>query len=317
MRRFYRLAHKRGSAIGARARLRLEWPHLVYLPRVAESKMNIFLQVPVFLSVACAPHLAGAADLYDTINALRAGQGGCAVAQPMAPLTRRPALELTAQALSRGVALPEGLKDSAYRASASLFISMAGDGVIGKAGALLGKQYCKQVLNADATEIGIYQEARQFWIVIAAPFAPQVSLQADAAGQRVLELVNAARAQARNCGNKAFKAVKPVKWSAPLAEISARHAADMAQNNYFSHTGLDGSTPAARVTRAGYKFRATGENIAGGQTSPEDAVAGWIKSPPHCGNLMNGAYTEMGVAFAVNRTSEMGVYWAQTFGTPR
>ena len=25
---------------------------------------------------------------------------------------------------------------------------------------------------------------------------------------------------------------------------------------------------------------------------PEDAVAGWIKSPPHCANLMNGAFTE-------------------------
>jgi len=46
-------------------------------------------------------------------------------------------------------------------------------------------------------------------------------------------------------------------------------------------------------------------------------VAGWIKSPPHCANLMNGAFTEMGVAYAVNAKSEMGVYWAQEFGTPR
>ena len=52
-------------------------------------------------------------------------------------------------------------------------------------------------------------------------------------------------------------------------------------------------------------------------STPEDAVAGWIKSPPHCANLMSQAYREMGVAFAVNAKSKMSVYWAQEFGAPR
>lgn len=276
--------------------------------------------VALFALILCNP--AAAADLYETINALRAGQGGCALAQspalkPLPQLKRQPALERAAQALSRSVALAASLTDAGYRASTSSFISLSGDGVNEKAGALLGRQNCAQLLNAALTEIGIYQEERQLWIVMAAPFAPQVAMNADAAGQRVLELINLARAQARTCGNKAFKAVKPLKWSALLAEISSRHGADMAANNYFSHTGLNGSTPPQRVQGGGYKFRATGENIAAGQTTPEDAVAGWIKSPPHCENLMKPVYTEMGVAFAVNRNSEMGVYWAQAFGTPR
>jgi uncharacterized protein YkwD len=46
-------------------------------------------------------------------------------------------------------------------------------------------------------------------------------------------------------------------------------------------------------------------------------VAGWIKSPPHCANLMNNGFAEMGVAFAVETNSELGVYWAQEFGAPR
>ena len=50
---------------------------------------------------------------------------------------------------------------------------------------------------------------------------------------------------------------------------------------------------------------------------PEDAVAGWIKSPGHCANLMNPAFAEMGVAFAIDAASDMGIYWAQAFGTPR
>lgn len=32
---------------------------------------------------------------------------------------------------------------------------------------------------------------------------------------------------------------------------------------------------------------------------------------------MNPVFSEMGVAFAVDRESELGVYWAQAFSTPR
>jgi uncharacterized protein YkwD len=133
----------------------------------------------------------------------------------------------------------------------------------------------------------------------------------------VLDLVNKARATPRDCGNRAFKAARPVRWSDPLAEASRLHAEDMAHYNYFSHSGRDGSDPAQRVERAGYRYRSTGENIAAGQMKPEDAVAGWIKSPEHCANLMNPAFTEMGVAYAVDPGSDMGVYWTQAFGTPR
>jgi uncharacterized protein YkwD len=33
--------------------------------------------------------------------------------------------------------------------------------------------------------------------------------------------------------------------------------------------------------------------------------------------LTNAALSEMGIAFAVNPKSKMGVYWTQAFGTPR
>ena len=273
------------------------------------------LIVAVLAAGACG--IAAAADFYDTINSLRAGQGACAVAQPRAPLTRQPALERAAQALTRGVALSDALHDAGYRATSSLYLSISGDGVSEKAGAMLGRQYCGQILGAALADIGIYQDARQLWIVMAAPFAPQVSMSADAAGPRVLELVNRARAEARSCGGKRFKAAGPLRWNNLLAKIAQGHSDDMAQNSYFSHTAGDGSVPSQRVQRGGYKYRATGENIAGGQTSPEEAVAAWIKSPPHCENLMNPAYTEMGVAYAINRDSELGVYWTQVFGTPR
>jgi uncharacterized protein YkwD len=54
-----------------------------------------------------------------------------------------------------------------------------------------------------------------------------------------------------------------------------------------------------------------------GQTTPEQVVQAWLKSPEHCANIMEPAFVHMGVAFAVNQTSEGGIYWAQEFGRPR
>ena len=261
---------------------------------------------------------AAASDLYAVINRLRAGEGNCAVAEQLPPLKPQAALERVARDLSRGDKLQQSLKAVGYRATRSSALSISGDGVGARAAGMLAKQsYCQQLQDAAMTEVGIYLDARQVWIVMAAPFAPSVGMSEQAAGQRVLDLVNQARATPRYCGNTAFNAARPLRWNDSLAEASRLHAEDMARYNYFSHSGRDGSNPAQRVERAGYRYRATGENIAAGwQMKPEDAVAGWIKSPGHCANLMNPAFTEMGVAFAVDPRSEMGVYWTQTFGTP-
>ena len=261
---------------------------------------------------------AAAGDVYTAINRLRAGEGNCAVAEKLPPLKPQAVLERVARELSRGDELQHSLKAAGYRAARSSALWFNGDGVGAQvAGMLANQRYCEQLHDAAVTEVGVYQDARQVWIVMAAPFAPLVGLSGQAAGQRVLDLVNQARATPRHCGNRAFKAARPVRWSVPLAEASRLHAEDMARHNYFSHSGRDGSDPAERVERAGYRYRSTGENIAAGQMKPEDAMASWLTSPPHCANLMNPAFIEMGAAFAVDPRSDMGVYWTQAFGTPR
>lgn len=268
-----------------------------------------------FILAALSCDAFAAANLYDAVNRVRAGEGACASAQKSAPLNRHSALERAALGVARGKTLQDSLKESGYRASASLFISITGAGGSEEAVAVLEKKYCERLLRGALVDIGIHADARQLWIVMAAPFAPQIALSPEAAGERVRELVNQARAEARSCGAKAFKAAVALRWSAVLAKAALEHAQDMARHSYFSHSGRDGSTPVERVLRAGYKFRATGENIAAGQFTPEEVVAGWIKSPPHCANVMNPQYAEMGVAFVVDRNSELGVYWTQVFGT--
>jgi len=81
----------------------------------------------------------------------------------------------------------------------------------------------------------------------------------------------------------------------------------MNKNNYFSHTGLDGSTPGDRIRNAGYSWTAYGENIAKGYTTEQAVMDAWIKSEEHCINIMNPVFTELGAAKA-------GSYWVQEFG---
>lgn len=261
---------------------------------------------------------AVASDLYTTINLLREGEGGCDAAKQLPLLRQQAALERVARDLARGNKLEQSLAAAGYRATRVKALTFSGDRIGTRMAEILAAQsYCRQLQDAAMTEVGIYLDARQVWIVLAAPFAPSVEMAGQAAGQRVLDLVNQVRSTRRNCGNKAFNAARRVSWNDTLAEASRLHAEDMARFSYLSHDGRDGSIPAQRVERAGYRYRAMGENIAGGQMKPEDAVTAWINSPPHCANLMNPAFTEMGVAFAVDRTSKLGVYWAQEFGTPR
>ena len=279
--------------------------------------MRLRILSGLFLLAVCFN--VAARDLYTAINGLRAGEGNCAVAEGLPPLMPQAALERVARDLARGDQLPQSLKAAGYRATRSSVFSLRGDGVGTQAAGILARQdYCQKLQDPAMSEVGIYLDARQLWVVMAAPFAPSAGVSEQAVGQRMLDLVNQARGASRYCGNRMFRAARPVRWNDLLAEASRLHAEDMARHNYFSHSGRDGSDPGQRVERVGYRFRSTGENIAaGGHMRPEDAVAGWIKSPGHCANLMNPAYTEMGVAFAVEPRSEMGVYWTQAFGTPR
>lgn len=259
-----------------------------------------------------------ASDLYTTINLLRDGEENCDVAKHLPPLKPNAELESVAKALARGNKLEQSLMLAGYRATRVSALRFRGNGIDREVADMLAKRnYCQQLQDPAITEIGIYLDPQEVWIVLAARFSPLADMDEQSAAELVLDLVNEARATRRSCGKKTFNAAPPLRWNPLLADASRLHSEDMARFSYFSHKGRDGSTPPQRVERAGYRYRITGENIAGGQMTPEDAVAGWIDSPRHCANLMNPAFTEMGVAVAVDRKSKLGVYWTQEFGTLR
>lgn len=144
-------------------------------------------------------------------------------------------------------------------------------------------------------------------LIAAAPAA------ADDFGVRVLELVNAARAESRRCGWKRFGAAPPLVRSTTLDGVALAHAEDMAARGRMEHAGGDGSTPAERASRAGYAWMRIAENVAAGQSTPEQAVASWLTSSAHCANLMDAAFTETGIGVATAGAG--GPYWAQVLGS--
>lgn len=141
--------------------------------------------------------------------------------------------------------------------------------------------------------------------------------QPNESQQAVLDRVNEARAQSRQCGNESFEAADPVTWSCPLESAARAHAKSMARENYFSHASPDGTQVSDRVSETGYDWSAVGENIAAGQRTADSVVDGWLSSPQHCRNIMKPEYTEMAVAMAESEESRYSPFWVQVFARPR
>lgn len=91
----------------------------------------------------------------------------------------------------------------------------------------------------------------------------------------------------------------------------------MAENNYFSHTSLDGRNAGQRITDEGYRWRSYGENIAAGQRSVNEVMSGWLSSPGHCQNIMRPGFVEVGVSCVQKSGTAYGRYWTMVLASPR
>ena len=268
-----------------------------------------------FTILALMP-VAATADVVGSINKVRAhgcpGRPGGGV-----PLRPNRQLDAVARQLERGTDLQRAEKEQHYIAESAASIEISGVSDDGEVERMIGNQFCLAATGPEFREIGVYRGRTGVWVVLAQPFTPPQTRDAAAVGRRVLELTNQARSRARRCGRTVYPAAEPLTLNVSLEHAALEHSRDMAAHNYMDHTGRDGSTPADRITRAGYKWRAVGENLASGAMTPEEAVDVWLHSPHHCANLMDRSFTQMGIAFATNPTTDGGAYWTQTFGTPR
>jgi uncharacterized protein YkwD len=127
--------------------------------------------------------------------------------------------------------------------------------------------------------------------------------------QQVVELTNNFRAK---------NGLAPLTVNSKLSDAAQTHSQNMAVQDFFSHTGKDGSSAGDRVSKTGYNWRTVAENIAAGQRSPAEVVQSWIDSPGHRENMLNPTVKEIGVGyfFLANDTgtTNYNAYWTQNFG---
>ena len=142
---------------------------------------------------------------------------------------------------------------------------------------------------------------------LAAPAVACVVPQgAEAAAARLLDGVNLARARA------GLRGLRPASG---LQRAAQAHACDNARTGRLTHTGSDGSAPADRIRRAGYRPALTSENVAVGYRTPAAVVDGWMGSRPHRRNILSARATEVG--FGLARGADGRLHWVMKAAVPR
>lgn len=120
--------------------------------------------------------------------------------------------------------------------------------------------------------------------------------------QRVLDLINQERAKA---------GLAPVRYNGALDNAAEKHAKQMGLVGKMAHEGIGDGDPGERARAEGWR-NAWGENVATGQTSPEQVVREWMASPGHRRNILDPNFRSMGVSYVTAANGRS--YWAQELG---
>lgn len=86
----------------------------------------------------------------------------------------------------------------------------------------------------------------------------------------------------------------------------------MVADNTFSH----GSNFSRRISAAGFRWNAAGENIASGFTTPFSVVRAWMGDVGHCQNILRPVFDYVGTGLEIsgNRSGDLQDTWTQDFG---
>nr|WP_243734870.1 CAP domain-containing protein [Paenibacillus turpanensis] len=120
--------------------------------------------------------------------------------------------------------------------------------------------------------------------------------------KQVSDLVNQERAKA---------GLNPLTLDVKLSGVARAKSADMMNNKYFSHQSPTYGSPFEMMKSFGITYRAAGENIAAGQTSPQAVVTAWMNSPGHRANILSDKFTSIGVG--LTKGGSYRYYWTQMF----
>lgn len=128
---------------------------------------------------------------------------------------------------------------------------------------------------------------------------PRLDNKVSAYEAEVVRLVNEIRKE---------NGLQPLTANWELARVARYKSQDMKDKGYFSHTSPTYGSPYQMIRAFGLSFRAAGENIAKGYSTPQAVVNGWMNSSGHRANILNASYKQIGVGYVAQ-----GNYWTQMF----
>ena len=274
------------------------------MPPLLRSSFTPFLAAAVLL-LAGGAQAQNDSRLVALINAERAAPGACNGERAAPAPGLKSSAALGRVRIGAGTFPESALERAGYDAAQVEVIYTRGPQDAAGVMETIRQPYCRVLLNAAYSDIGASRQGDEWTIVLARPLLPITLPEQGVVGREILAAVNAARAVPRSCGERDFGAAAPLVWDDALGSAALAHSRDMAANRHFAHQGSDGSEVAMRATRAGYSWKLIGENIAAGQPSAREAVAGWIDSPGHHKNII-GDFDLTGIGVVKN---EEGVYY--------
>jgi uncharacterized protein YkwD len=118
------------------------------------------------------------------------------------------------------------------------------------------------------------------------------------------------------------RGLSALSQNSSLRQAARGHSEDMACNDFFSHTGSNGSSMSSRILAAGYGYSWAAENIAASSNcsfSASAVVNMWMNSAGHKANILNSNAVHIGVGFrCVNdgTTGDLDAYYTANFGKP-
>jgi uncharacterized protein YkwD len=83
-----------------------------------------------------------------------------------------------------------------------------------------------------------------------------------------------------------------------LDQAAQAKANDMVKRNYWSHNTPDNQEPWIFIKNVDYNYAKAGENLAYGFADSNETIAGWMNSPSHKANLLDGSFKEVGFGIA-------------------
>ncbi|MFP3512386.1 CAP domain-containing protein [Peribacillus sp. SIMBA_075] len=95
-----------------------------------------------------------------------------------------------------------------------------------------------------------------------------------------------------------------LSWDKRVKVTAQDHSTDMAVNQYFNHTNLEGESPFDRMEDDKIKFRMAGENLAAGQNSSIFAHEGLMNSIGHRENKLQKDFESLGVGVAFDEENK-------------